>query len=120
MYEGNLVFTCDDGTVHIPGKFVTDEASVPRIFWSVPGYGPDDWLEAAILHDWNYVQHKVDPTFVMTRKEADDLLYDGIISSGFSRFTAFTAWAFVRLFGAGVWAGTTKLKRERPYPIRKS
>jgi len=48
----NTTFTTNDGRVFKPGSFVTDEASVPRLFWSVPGFGPDDWIEAAILHDW--------------------------------------------------------------------
>lgn len=105
FYEGDLVLVSDNGKTYTPTTFVTDEATIPRIFWSIPGFGPDDWLEAAILHDWCYVEHKRNPAFEVTRKEADDLLYEGIVSSGYSRFVAFVAWAAVRVFGARTFAG---------------
>ena len=54
----------------VPKGFITDGASVPRIFWPVfPPFGP--WLKAAILHDWLYATGKV------SRKEADRLFRDG-------------------------------------------
>lgn len=108
FYEGDLVFVSDNGKTYTPTTFLTDEATIPRLFWSIPGFGPDDWLEAAILHDWCYIEHKRNPAFEVTRKEADDLLYEGIVSSGWNKFTATIVWLAVRAFGKSTFEGTNK------------
>lgn len=108
FYEGDLVFVSDNGKTYIPTTFVTDEATIPRIFWSIPGFGPDDWLEAALLHDWCYVEHKRNTACDITRKEADDLLYEGIVSLRHGKFVATIIWLFVRVFGKSTFEGTNK------------
>ncbi|MFW2440396.1 MAG: hypothetical protein ACN4GR_13615 [Arenicellales bacterium] len=35
----------------------TDGGSIPRIFWSVPGYSPWGIAPAYIIHDWLFVAH---------------------------------------------------------------
>jgi hypothetical protein len=35
----------------------TDGGSVPRVFWSVPGFGPWDFAPGYIIHDWLFEQH---------------------------------------------------------------
>lgn len=110
FYEGTLAF--DTGTqTYVPTTFLTDEATIPRIFWSIPGFGPQDWLEAAILHDWLYVEHKRNPEFTGTRKEADDLLYDAMRSLGINKFVSTIVWGVARLFGQSYWDGTVYNQR---------
>jgi hypothetical protein len=52
----NWIVTLDDGQrLIVPSGFVTDFASVPRLFWLIPGlspYGP--LLCGSILHDFGY------------------------------------------------------------------
>lgn len=102
-YDGSLVFTSDSGEVFKPTRFWTDEATIPRIFWSIPGFGPDDWVEAAVLHDWMYAQHHNDPNCTFTQKQADDLLYEAILACGYSRFVAYVSWIAVRAAGWTYW-----------------
>lgn len=50
------VITLDDGLqIIIPQGFETDFASIPRLFWAIPGFSPDGpLLWGAILHDFGY------------------------------------------------------------------
>ncbi len=69
---------------YVPEGYLTDIASVPRIFWSlVPpdgGYG-----QAAVLHDYlcEYLQYWVAGEIRhITRKETDDVLMEAMIALG--------------------------------------
>ena len=43
-------------TIRVPKGFVTDLASIPRIFWGLlPPDGP--WVKAAVVHDYLYYTH---------------------------------------------------------------
>ncbi len=57
-----LVFVTSDGRRIQPQKMYTDGGSIPRLFWSVPDFGPWDFGPAYIVHDWLFAQHhcKVD------------------------------------------------------------
>jgi len=65
LYE-DLPYTLSNGKkIIIPKGFVTDLSSVPNRLWGV--FSPfGDFLLAAIVHDYLYVDQKV-----MTRKESD-------------------------------------------------
>jgi len=54
----NWTITLDDGVnIVIPQWFITDFASVPRLFWLIPGFSPyGPLLTGSILHDFAY-QH---------------------------------------------------------------
>jgi hypothetical protein len=53
-----LRFTTADGTRVIkPEAMYTDGGSIPRIFWSIPGYSPWGLAPAYIIHDWIFVTH---------------------------------------------------------------
>lgn len=53
-----LRFTTADGMRTIePKPMYTDGGSIPRIFWSVPGYSPWGIAPAYIIHDWLFVAH---------------------------------------------------------------
>jgi hypothetical protein len=45
--------------VIVPERFASDGASVPRFLWAIyPPFG--EYLEAAVVHDWFCVTHRVD------------------------------------------------------------
>jgi hypothetical protein len=52
-----LVFTAADGKRYQPREMFTDGGSIPRLFWSSPGYAPWDFAPGYIIHDWLFEQH---------------------------------------------------------------
>lgn len=52
-----LRFTTAGGQVLEPKAMYTDGGSIPRIFWSVPGYSPWGIGPAYIIHDWLFMAH---------------------------------------------------------------
>jgi hypothetical protein len=50
-------FTAPDGKVIQPQPIYTDGGSIPRIFWSVPGYSPWALGPAYVIHDWLFMAH---------------------------------------------------------------
>jgi hypothetical protein len=52
-----LRFTGPDGKVYQPQPIYTDGGSIPRIFWSVPGYSPWALGPAYVIHDWLFMAH---------------------------------------------------------------
>jgi hypothetical protein len=58
-----LRYTTADATWQIkPKPMYTDGGSIPRIFWSVPGYSPWGVAPAYIIHDWLFVAHHCNST----------------------------------------------------------
>lgn len=87
----------------IPVGFVTDGASVPRLFWRVLGAPVEArTIGAFVRHDYSYT------TAAVKRKKADAALYDDLRAAGMSRTRAFTYWLGVRLFGWLHYNDTTK------------
>lgn len=86
--------------VVVPQGYLTDGASVPRVFWSlIPPWG--SYGQAAVLHDWlcEYLGYLDGETFVpLTRRQVDDLLLQAMCDLGVGKFTRLTIWAGVRLY----------------------
>lgn len=40
-----------------PGNMATDDGSVPRLAWSIPGLDPWTWTPAFLIHDWLFTCH---------------------------------------------------------------
>jgi len=57
-----LRFKTADGQVFEPKPMYTDGGSIPRIFWSVPGYSPWGIGPAYIIHDWLFTAHHCNTT----------------------------------------------------------
>jgi hypothetical protein len=90
----------DDGTTRIvmPVGFVTDFASIPRLFWSISSPW-DDHMKAAICHDYTYTQA------IMSRKECDDLFYRQMKQLGVSLIRRLSVYWSTRLFGGRYYCG---------------
>ncbi len=76
--------------------FVTDFASVPRIFWSIfPPWGR--YGKAAILHDYLYFEGK------RTRKESDLIFKEAMEVLEVGVWKREIMYLAVRMFGFWVW-----------------
>lgn len=89
--------------VEVPVGFVTDLASVPRLFWSL--LRPDgDYAYAAILHDYLYW------TQTTSKSTADTVLKIAMIDLGVSDTVVTTIYQAVYLAGQSAWDHNAKLK----------
>jgi hypothetical protein len=89
--------------VKVPVGFVTDFASIPRVFWSV--LPPDDlYTYAAIIHDFLYWEQPV------PRKEADLILKFAMQDFKVNAGTIETIYAGVRAGGEVAWESNANLK----------
>ena len=83
-------------TITVPAGFVTDFASIPRVFHALlaptgrPGRG-------AIVHDYLYWEQDC------TREQADWILMLAMIESGVDAVTRGLVYRVVDWFGAGAW-----------------
>ena len=94
--EDPLIYMGNKDQFLIPEGFETDLASVPRVFQSIfPKNGL--YTLAAVVHDWLY------ETKTISRKDADGIFRRIMRESGVGRFTRYTMWGAVRLFGGFVW-----------------
>ena len=76
----------------VPDGFITDMASVPRLFWIlIPPTGR--YSKATVIHDWLYTSHQV------SRKDADGIFRRILRESGVAKWRRFTMYWAVRLFG---------------------
>lgn len=77
--EDPLRFITSDRKVIIPQMMYTDGGSIPRLFWSIPGYSPWGFAPAYIIHDWLFEAHHCDDP------EYRDITFDrsaGILAEG--------------------------------------
>jgi hypothetical protein len=91
--------------VVVPAGFVTDLASIPRIFWSVL---PTDGVYTfpAIVHDYLYW------TQTHPREVADDVLRQGMDDMKVPAVDAWAIYKAVRLGGGGAWGKNAALKAQ--------
>lgn len=88
------------GTVTVPTGFLTDGASIPRVFWSVlEPFGP--WFPAAIIHDFLYTQGNR----AYTRLEADVIFKEAMFNLHLDWPRREMIYRAVRAFGAGSYRG---------------
>jgi len=84
------------GTITVPAGFVTDGASIPRVFWSIlEPFGP--YFEAALIHDFLYSPWNRR----FTRRQADLIFKEAMFNSGLDWVRRETIYRAVRLGG---WA----------------
>ena len=100
------------GVITAPKGFVTDLASIPRLFWALlPPDGP--WVKAAVVHDFLYYTQgtgiwKGHPRSITkqgdyTRAQADWVLRDAMEDRGVDGVRRNIIYEAVRLGGGGGW-----------------
>jgi len=83
--------------ISVPTGFLTDYASVPRLFWRI--WPHDECAEAAVIHDWLYSQPEVD------RRFADAVLHLALVLTGKPWLMRWCFYLAVRC--GGRWARQT-------------
>lgn len=90
-----------DSVVLVPAGFLTDFASIPRVFWRVigppTGFG-SPYGKAAVLHDFLY-----QCPGRRTRKDCDDVFLDAMEMSGVGRVRRTVIYLAVRAGGGAAW-----------------
>jgi hypothetical protein len=84
-------------TVRVPFGGETDFNSIPRFFWRL--VSPTEFGEPSIIHDYAY------RTGVLTRKQADDVFYEGLLAIGCPLWKTRIMYAAVRTFASGAYKG---------------
>lgn len=90
--------------VSVPAGYITDFASIPRVFWSIlPPWGP--YGKAAVIHDFlcsdKYYMQRVAGVVSkvpVTRKRADDIFLEAMTVLGVSTATRNVIYAAVRAY----------------------
>ncbi len=88
-------------TITVPAGYVTDFASVPRLFWT---FGIDPFgkpARAAIVHYFLYSSGGRIKTPPYTKAEADLIFFDAMAVLGVSKFKRWVMYAGVRVGGKG-------------------
>lgn len=81
--------------ITIPAGFITDFASIPRVFWSIlPPVG--NYAAAALVHDYLYGNGI---SLGMKRKFCDEMLLEGMRALKVSRAVRYVMYCAVRVFG---------------------
>ncbi|ECC7442679.1 TPA: DUF1353 domain-containing protein [Salmonella enterica subsp. enterica serovar Newport] len=96
IHEPFEFYLSDDNSdvISVPAGFITDLASVPRIFWTfIPPDGK--YAKAAIIHDYLY------DNALRTKKEADRIFLDGMTVLGVPKWKRIVMYLAVRIFGRG-------------------
>ncbi|ECW0107059.1 DUF1353 domain-containing protein [Salmonella enterica] len=96
VHEPFAFYLSDDNSdvIEVPAGFVTDLATVPRIFWIL--LPPDGkYAKAAIIHDYLY------DNALRTKQEADRIFLDGMTVLGVPKWKRTVMYWAVRLFGRG-------------------
>ncbi len=96
VYEPFSFYPGDDKSdvTEVPAGFITDLASVPRIFRVL--LPPDGrYAKAAIIHDYLY------DNALRTKKEADRVFLEGMKVLGVPKWKRLVMYCAVRLFGRG-------------------
>lgn len=112
-----MCYETPHGCFYVPAGFITDHASVPRVFTSIVPPVQSEIAEASILHDWLYSKNSK----IVKRVFADLCLRELTISRGGRGTLAYTAWAAVRVGGRSSYRQEfckEKIKRNA-YPFFK-
>ncbi|MDD3468235.1 MAG: DUF1353 domain-containing protein [Campylobacterales bacterium] len=83
-----------DDFISVPIGFITDFASIPRLFWSI--MPPDGiYAKAAVIHDYLY------DNALRTKKEADNIFYEAMGVLNVPKWQRCTMYIAVKFFGRG-------------------
>jgi Protein of unknown function (DUF1353) len=92
-------------TINVRAGFVTDFASIPRLFWVVlPKWGKYGY--AAVIHDWlywNWSDPKLPHDQQYSQEFADFILLKGMKVSGVRTVKQYLIFKAVRWFGFFAW-----------------
>ena len=92
-------------SITVPAGFITDFASVPRLFWRLfPPWGK--YGKAAVLHDYLYHKQR------RSRREADAIFLEAMGVLGVPWLSREMMYAAVRAFGWAAWRSNRRKKEQ--------
>lgn len=96
-----LVYTTRAGdTFEVPAGFVSDLASIPKVFRTLVGRQDGPWAPAAVIHDFLY------RTAIVPRGEADRIFREAMEElPGISWLQRWAMWAALRVGGWAAYKG---------------
>lgn len=100
VVESELAYLHEGERISVPKGFITDLASIPKIFRNVLNVNGKS-RKPAVLHDYLYCSK------IFERSVADYIFYKALVSEGMNAIIARTYWAGVR---AGGWMYYNKNK----------
>lgn len=92
-------------SVVVPAGFVTDLASIPRVFWAYLSPA-DDYAYAAVVHDYLYWEQTT------SKADADSILNYAMMDLEVKPFERGVIYTTVDLLGTRAWRQNAKLKAE--------
>lgn len=97
-------------TFTVPAGFETDWASIPWIFWNLPGFDSDGPAAVpAVLHDYLYSLRGGEP-YNKSRRECDDIFLEAMQLVGVTWLNRHIIYQAVRLCG-GIYSRSEKWKK---------
>jgi hypothetical protein len=82
--------------INVPVGFITDFASVPRIFWNL--FSPTgSYMRAAVVHDFLFHSK------ILTRRESDLVFLEAMKAAGVGLLTRSFVYGAVRVGGWAAW-----------------
>lgn len=92
--------------IEVPKGFVTDFASIPKIFWSILGHPMGKYAAAAVLHDFMYFLK----TF--SRKISDQIFENAMKILKVPKWKRKIIYYAVRVGGKWAWKNSSKNHRD--------
>jgi hypothetical protein len=100
--QDNFSYENDSIQVTIKSNFITDGASIPKMFWSIVGNPLENYLlKPAIIHDGLYT------IMQLPRAKCDKLLKEMLLFNDTYKLKANLIYYTVRLFGGSHWKKDT-------------
>ena len=116
-----LRFESNGHRLYVPARFVTDHASVPRLFWNI--FPPVDprWSRAAVVHDYGYRfgAYPIEGGNFLrfgTRAGVDNLFLAAMEADGAGWLARHTLYRAVRMGG---WATWNKYRKEEQIMVEQ-
>lgn len=101
------------GVITVPAGFITDGASIPRLFWAVLSpFG--DYFEAAVIHDYLYSVHNTK----FTRGQADLIFKEAMYNVGVPWYRREVIYLAVRMFGSVCFKAQINLTDNEPHRLQ--
>lgn len=101
LIEAFTYYRTDDekDIIRVPKNFITDFASIPRLFWNVlppQGTKRNKYGKSAVLHDYLYDEKC---KYKMSRRQADTIFIESMKAVKVNWFIRSLLYSCVRLFG---------------------
>ncbi len=101
-FRYRIGYRASDLMVTVPVGYITDFASIPRVFWMIVGHPAGKHGKAAVIHDRLYSTHEY------SRKRSDQIFYEAMGVSGVRRWKRKVIYRSVRMFGMFAWKKAKK------------